>query len=418
MDQVEFSHAVKDALNHYHDPAYLENHALIQCLLSESELKQVNRVQLLRAKIKDSIGILHNRQSSLPDEEPDPKDIQERSYLTLTYRYLRKMDMHRIEDSLGLSNRQVQRELKKGLDAVVSLLWNQQVPRTVPERQVELPAELVQSSELDLIKEELKAWQIHHDPVSLAALVQEALQLRRPTGALSLLDAGDLAQKGQVNVYVDYVLTKQGLYKLFDLLQSAAEPLPFTIHIRKLNERFVELAILCASDFAIEKAAWETAGYFFTLQGLKVEESRQDNRLTIRLVLPLMQQNNCIVIDDVVSVHRLIERMLGPYGIQVFGASTYKEALELAQIIKPDFMLLDILMPEMDGWQMLKAFKDDPTTRAIPVIISSVMFEPELAEAVGAAAYIRKPINRLELLKTLKSVGLIEAIHEADLPHD
>jgi CheY-like chemotaxis protein len=416
MDQNEFSHAVKDALNHYHDPAYLENHPLIQYLLSESELKQVNRVQLLRAKIKDSIGILHNRQSSQPDQEPDPGDVQERSYLTLTYRYLRKMDMHRIEDSLGLSNRQVQRELKKGLDAVVSLLWNQQTAQAASNSQTELPEGLAQSSELDMIKEELKTWQIHHDPVNLAGLMQEALQLRQPSGAQP--DISELLQKGQVNVYIDYVLSKQGLYKLVDLLRSKTTDLPFAIHVRKLNERFIELSILSAGDLDIDKLQWDTACYFFTLQGLKVEESQQENRLSVRIVLPLMQQNNCIVIDDVISVHRLIERMLGPYGIQVFGASNYAEALGLAQIIKPDFMLLDILMPEMDGWQMLKAFKTDPSTRPIPVIISSVMYEPELAQAVGAAAYIRKPINRLELLKTLKSVGLIEAIHGGDSTHE
>lgn len=417
MDQSEFSHAVKDALNHYHDPAYLENHPLIQCLLNESELKQVNRVQILRTKIKDSIGILHNHQSApSSDEEPDPKDVQERSYLTLTYRYLRKMDMHRIEDSLGLSNRQVQRELKKGLDAVVSLLWNQQAAMIQQAAAPELPEDLTQTSELELIKEELTAWQIHHDPVNLANLVQEALQLRRPAEAGP--DLSELMQKGQVDVYVDYVLSKQGLYKLFDLLQpKSAEP-PFAAHVRKLNERFVELSFSTAGNLILDKSQWETACYFFTLQGLKVEESQPDAPLSIRIVLPLMQQNNCIVIDDVVSVHRLIERMLGPYGIQVFGASNYSEALELAQIIRPDFMLLDILMPEMDGWQMLKAFKEDPSTRPIPIIISSVMYEPELAQSVGATAYIRKPINRLELLKTLKSVGLIEAIHEGDLPHE
>ena len=100
--------------------------------------------------------------------------------------------------------------------------------------------------------------------------------------------------------------------------------------------------------------------------------------------------------------------MLGSYGIQVFGADNYTSAINLIQLVKPDFILLDVLMPKMDGWQMIKNFKSNPDTANIPVIISSVLFEPELSQAVNAAGYIRKPINRLELIKTLQDLNLIK----------
>ena len=82
--------------------------------------------------------------------------------------------------------------------------------------------------------------------------------------------------------------------------------------------------------------------------------------------------------------------MLGSYGIQVFGADNYDDASNLIQFIKPDFILLDILMPKMDGWQMMLRIASNPDTNNIPVIICSVLYEPELSQAVGAKAYIRE----------------------------
>jgi CheY-like chemotaxis protein len=76
--------------------------------------------------------------------------------------------------------------------------------------------------------------------------------------------------------------------------------------------------------------------------------------------------------------------------------------------MKPDFILLDILMPKIDGWELIKQLKSHPDTSAIPVIICSVLYEPELSRAVGAQGYIRKPINRLELIRVLQELKLID----------
>ena len=67
-------------------------------------------------------------------------------------------------------------------------------------------------------------------------------------------------------------------------------------------------------------------------------------------------------------------------------------------------------MPKMDGWQMMTNIASNPDTNNIPVIICSVLYEPELSQAVGAKAYIRKPINRLELIDTLQNLDLIRQL--------
>jgi CheY-like chemotaxis protein len=179
------------------------------------------------------------------------------------------------------------------------------------------------------------------------------------------------------------------------------------IQTRKLNDFFIELTFQFHHNKPLVFDNWQIAQLFFTIQGVNHTLVEDQSGTIISIILPLVQQNSCLVIDDVISVRRLIERMLGSYGIQVFGTDDGEYALNLAQLMKPDFILLDILMPKVDGWQMMKNLKSNPETSPIPVIICSVLHEPELSRAVGAEAYIRKPINRLELIHTLQEIGII-----------
>ena len=68
-------------------------------------------------------------------------------------------------------------------------------------------------------------------------------------------------------------------------------------------------------------------------------------------------------------------------------------------------MLLDIRLPGIDGWAVLKALKAEPETRDIPVIVVSIVDERARGVALGAAAYLVKPVGRDELLSALAAVG-------------
>ena len=73
--------------------------------------------------------------------------------------------------------------------------------------------------------------------------------------------------------------------------------------------------------------------------------------------------------------------------------------------MRPGAVLLDIRLPGIDGWAVLKALKADPETRDIPVIVVSIVDERARGVALGAAAYLVKPVSREELLTALAAVG-------------
>jgi CheY-like chemotaxis protein len=404
MDKMQFRSSIKEILNHISDAAYLENHNLTGLILSEEEARQPNRQQLLRSKISDSINMLR------PPEETPTSAAEWRCYRILTLRYMQLKEWHHIEYDLGLSQRQVQRDLKKGLDALISILWDNLAEEQRSQQTGDGESEISDSYDLELIKEELKNWELTFDLFNLNQIIRQALQLCESLLKTTLSDRINIDEVDQnFSVMVDQILTRQGLYKILAMVGAEGQATALTLRTRKLNEFFIELSFQFNFNQPLNLENWQTAQLFFTIQGVNHAIVEQPGQTTISIILPLMQQNSCLVIDDVASVRRLVERMLGSYGIQVFGADNLQDALSLAQLMKPDFILLDVLMPKMDGWQMIKNLKAHPDTSDIPVIICSVLYEPDLSKAVGAAGYIRKPINRLELIKTLQEIGFIEA---------
>ena len=119
MEFDDFRKQVKDALEHLYDTAHLETHPLLIHVAETIAATRTTRAQKLRALLKDAIEQLRP-QDSLPSGAPEW-----RSYLALRYRYVQGMSPGEIESELGISLRQLQRELHKGLDALATLLWEQ-----------------------------------------------------------------------------------------------------------------------------------------------------------------------------------------------------------------------------------------------------------------------------------------------------
>lgn len=84
-------------------------------------------------------------------------------------------------------------------------------------------------------------------------------------------------------------------------------------------------------------------------------------------------------------------------------------ALELARTAAPSAVVLDILLPGLDGWQVLARLREDPLTAGIPVIVASVVDDRVRGSELGAAAYLVKPLGRDELIAALRAVGALPA---------
>jgi CheY-like chemotaxis protein len=122
--------------------------------------------------------------------------------------------------------------------------------------------------------------------------------------------------------------------------------------------------------------------------------------LTVEARLP-PRRRSLLVVDDNADVVQLIRRFLADHACDVRGAATVAEGLAAARRLRPDLILLDIMIPERDGWDGLQALKHDPDTRHVPVLVCTVLRASELALALGADGFIRKPLTLPALLEAL-----------------
>jgi signal transduction histidine kinase/CheY-like chemotaxis protein len=110
-----------------------------------------------------------------------------------------------------------------------------------------------------------------------------------------------------------------------------------------------------------------------------------------------------LAIDDNPDGIDIIRKYLGDE-YTVIGLLSGEGAVERAKVLNPVALTLDILMPEKDGWQVLRELKKTPETQDIPVIIVSILDERRLGFSLGAAEYIVKPVSREVLLRRIQSL--------------
>ena len=116
-----------------------------------------------------------------------------------------------------------------------------------------------------------------------------------------------------------------------------------------------------------------------------------------------MEKTCILVVDDEQTVRLLVRRFLSDK-FAVLEASDGEEAVDMARKHKPALILMDILMPNVDGYSACYAIKTDEATKAIPVVmLTAVGYElnKKLAETLGADGYITKPFTLEKLLDTI-----------------
>jgi signal transduction histidine kinase/DNA-binding response OmpR family regulator/methyl-accepting chemotaxis protein len=111
---------------------------------------------------------------------------------------------------------------------------------------------------------------------------------------------------------------------------------------------------------------------------------------------------NILVVDDEAPIRKLLSQELGEAGYRVSEASNGQEALRQIRREKPDLVLLDVLMPKMNGFHVAAVLKNDPQTMDVPIIILTIVEDKERGYRLGVDRYLTKPINTKALLDEIE----------------
>ena len=131
------------------------------------------------------------------------------------------------------------------------------------------------------------------------------------------------------------------------------------------------------------------------------EANVDDERLSLTLDLPSVGTVTVLAVDDNPDMARLYRRYSEGTRYHIVHVAHGRDLLETVRVVAPDLILLDVMLPDADGWDLLMRLHTDPKTRTLPVVVCTVVKEEELALSLGAAFYLAKPVRPHEFIQIL-----------------
>lgn len=381
---------VRRALRQLYDPVYLQRSPLV-ALLADRPVPPGQEARMLRQILVEAIEQL------APPENMPLRSERRRAYEALKGRYVEGLSVEDLARRLSLSERQVRRDLRLALEALTEIIkgWLEQAGAFHEEPPIREAIAALPGDQAVNLCEEVRNVQ--------ALLANLAHQMQ-----VAWLD--DKLPESLV-VRANRVILRQVLVSLFTRIMGICSKGTISVHAFEEGTEHIVLELAVISTSGSNKGFETTSIYPELLQalGAALETHQQNDRLVYRLLLLKFPSLTLLLVDDNPSLHRLFRRYLTGLPYTLLSAYTAAEGYELARQQKPQLVLLDIMMPQRDGWEMLRLLQQDEDTRSIPVVICSVLAEETLARSLSVAAYLRKPVSQSRLLETLATLLPVQA---------
>jgi CheY-like chemotaxis protein len=130
-------------------------------------------------------------------------------------------------------------------------------------------------------------------------------------------------------------------------------------------------------------------------------DDRAEEPFAARLTLPVFEQVPVLVVDDNVDALQLYRHYLAGSRYQFIGLCDPQELFTTIERRDPQVIVLDVMLPGIDGWELLGCLRAHPKTSHVPVIVCTILPQQQLASSLGAAGFLSKPVTRQELLAAL-----------------
>lgn len=383
---------VKDALEHLYDFPHLQNHPLLSKSES-SEQASESPVQQLRRELLELIETLN------PGENVPFRSPHARLYNVLHLHYVEGMTVQETANELGISLRQAYRDLRKGEESVAAVLW--------PRLQKSAPAE-PRAIRLSSIQAEMARLETNVRPKDMRLLLEQAQKAVEPLAGQHSIDFQSESPPEPVVVATDAAIALQVLVNMLSHIVKQAQPGPLVTALQSHQDQaFLTMRYHPKPETTRLAAVNPVVDHLLNRLGWDVSQEERDQ--SVRLVSVRMEAHGptVLVIDDNEGLVELLGRYLTGHNCRVTAAASGQEGLKLAQDLLPDAIILDVMMPEMDGWEFLQRLRGLPQLTGTPVIICSVFNDPELAYSLGASANLPKPVGRQDVLEVLRQLGVV-----------
>jgi len=159
---------------------------------------------------------------------------------------------------------------------------------------------------------------------------------------------------------------------------------------------------LLGGDISVESEPGKGSAFTILLPATYHEDVVQEQAPVQPAAASHADMGTVLIVDDDRDVHGVLDERLSAEGFRLIHAYGGEEAIRLAKQNKPDLITLDIIMPDKDGWSVLKALKSNPDLSDIPVVVVTVLGDRDLGFALGAADFVTKPLDKEKIADVLR----------------
>jgi CheY-like chemotaxis protein len=402
LTQEEFLEHLRKALNHLYEPDRLRRNPLAALFGVANRLDTFSTLQRI---LTEAIGSLE------PTADEPPQSRAWEIYEPLYYRYVQQLDQRRVARQLGMSVRHLRRKEHAAVVVLASHLWEQ----------FELEAKLRKGAYEDENENEKAVGDFHVDqelawlkdvpPESLTDLSQvlsEVLDLAEPL-AVQLEVPLDISMADDLpSLAAHSVALSQTLLNLLSVAIHQAAGDRVSLSARVLRP-VVEVAVHSAPSTSgprplsnDDTASLDMARRLAEMCGGRLALAAGDEQaFSATLTLPAPEQLLVLVIDDNADTLQLLKRYATGTRYRLITTQDPARALGLVEKFSPQIIVLDVMMPRIDGWKMLAQLRQRLSAQHTPIIVCTILPQEEMAFALGASGFVHKPVTRQAFLAAL-----------------
>lgn len=401
----QFEQDMQDTLNHLHDPVYPISVARL-CVVLGCDAK--TGTAGIRQRLLAAIEAMK------PADDTPPGARSWRFYHLLVCRYVHAMTQDETAEHLNITPRHLRREQAQAVNALAQALWGDSAaPLATSGGQA--PAEgdtemLDQEAYNSQVKAELSALKSSAggQGANMAATVRTVAELvpMLLNRYNVTLQVGEIAPSCTVNVNPSAL--RQILVQSISELARRMTGGVITLEVEQEADR-VKITItgkpITEPEPIQDHLIRELIAVFNGTLAMNMENTDKEHTLTLQATLP-SQQINVLVVDDNPDLVHFYHRYVQGTPYRITAIQEGSRIFEIIKELQPQLIVLDVMLPNVDGWELLAHLHAHPDTTDIPVIICSVVREEELALVLGAALYIAKPVRRQSFIQALDQAAL------------
>lgn len=392
VTREKFIEYLRDALSHLYHADHLRNSPLIDLFGLSTKF---DPAASLRKIILDGIEALK------PSLDQPEQSRSWRVYDSLFCCYVQQLSQQIVADQLCISDRQLRREQRLAIEELASILWEK---HQIDPYRLSVSPENVEEMvirELSWVRQpcaEVSA-NLHshlHEVLDLCYALGEQngveIKVRVPESLPGLIIHPVALNQILLNVILDIIHRSPG-----GMVEISAQPIAKEVMLTVRGEHFQKGFTYDESE---NPGNVRVAQQIADLSGIQHNVNPVIPEVILRF--PICEDVPVLVIDDNEDALSLMTRFASGSRFKIISVHDLNQVFSVVETEKPRVIILDIMMPQENGWMVLARLKQNPLTSNCPIIICSVLPQENLAMTLGASGYLKKPFTREAFFRALE----------------